>query len=694
MNLSFRSASFIAVSGLVALLGMQRAEAWGTCTPIFSDTYPNSDTELAECQTCHQSAFGGPFNAYGQDLLANGADGAGSSCMGVDFAAALANVESMDSDGEGNSNLVEINASTQPGWCDEMLSDTCTNPGAPPAVALDPEPSAPSNQAPIAVVGGPYSGVAGNDLIQFDGSASSDPDGDPLTYSWDFGDGNTTSGVTPTHTYASAGNYAVTLIVNDGSVDSAPSTTTAEISPPPVNLAPTADPGGPYAAEPDQLISFDGSGSSDPNEDALTYSWDFGDGNTGSGAMPTHSYAAAGTYTVSLVVNDGELDSLIATTTATIALAPANRPPAANVGGPYAGETGMAIEFDGRGSNDPDGDMLSYVWNFGDGNVGDGATPSHTYGTAGTYDVTLVVNDGEFDSDVSATTATVEDPAAPDDGEALYIAACASCHRDPWNGPAVDDALSGLRRVAGSRSCNIYGSIFGTSVFPNGVPEMQFLQGLTEDEIAAMAAFLNSQETTGEQRYVSTCAGCHGDTGAGGRVDEDVHGDSAHETFEAIAEDEEMHYLACMPDSDIYAIAEYLMGMDDDHDDDGISDDDDSDDDNDGVRDDHDSDDDNDSVDDDDEREHGTDPRDKDTDDDGLDDGEERDYGTDPKDPDSDDDGIDDGDEVKIYGTDPLVANADAPDATTSSSGSGSMGLLWLASLVLVLVWSRRRSPV
>ncbi|MDJ0698446.1 MAG: PKD domain-containing protein [Woeseiaceae bacterium] len=686
MYLSLRSASFIAVSGLVAFFGMQDAEATGTCTATFSEIYPASETEdLGDCQTCHQSAFGGPFNAYGADLVEGRPN---LSCESNDFATALSAVEALDSDGDGNSNLVEINASTQPGWCDETQSDTCTNTeGTPPDVALDPMPA---NEPPIAVVGGPYGGEAGTS-IQFDGSASSDPDNDPLSYSWDFGDGDTTSGATPTHTYASAGNYRVTLIVNDGTVDSEPSMTTAEITSPSANLAPTADPGGPYAAEPDQLIKFDGSASSDPNGDPLTYSWDFGDGNTGSGAMPTHSYAATGIYTVSLVVNDGEFDSLIATTTATIEAAPANRPPVADVGGPYSGETGMAVEFDGRDSSDPDGDALSYVWDFGDGNVGDGATPVHTYGMAGTYEVTLVVNDGEFDSEVSATTATIEDPAEPDDGEALYIAACASCHGDPWNGPAVDEMLSGLRRVAGARSCNIYGSIFGTSVFPNGVPEMQFLQGLTESEIAALADYLNSEETTGEQRYVTTCAGCHGNTGAGGRVDEDVHGDSAEETFEAIEEDEEMHYLACMPESDIFSIAEYLMGMDDDYDDDGVSDDDDSDDDNDGIHDDYDSDDDNDSVDDDEEREGGTDPRDEDTDDDGLDDGEERDHGTDPNDSDSDNDGVSDGDEVNHYGTNPLVANASFAEQP-QSSGGGSAGMVLLLSMLLLAI--RRRLPI
>ena len=65
---------------------------------------------------------------------------------------------------------------------------------------------------------------------------------------------------------------------------------------------------------------------------------------------------------------------------------------------------------------------------------------------------------------------------------------------------------------------------------------MQFLQGLTEAEIYAIAEYLNSEETSGEQRYVTTCAGCHGNNGAGGRTGEDVHGESAEETWEAISE--------------------------------------------------------------------------------------------------------------------------------------------------------------
>ncbi len=694
-----------------ALFASEGAYAWESCLQIFSGKYIDSRTddvyaeppvETRACQVCHQTTSGGPFNDYGRDLLDNGASGAGFDCAGVDFEQALVNVEAMDSDGEGNSNFDEIDASTQPGWCAGGVSAGCA--ASPPNVPLDPMPA---NRPPVADAGGPYTGEAGTTLIQFDGSGSTDQDGDTLSFEWEFGDGATATDMMPTHTYAAAGNYEVRLVVGDGQASNA-AVTSAAISAPPINIAPVADPGGPYAGQPGQPLTFDGSRSADPNGDRLNYSWSFGDSATGSDVNPTHTYTAAGNYTVTLTVDDGQLGSEPVTTTAEIAIPPANRAPTADPGGPYSGDTGAAIRFDGSGSGDPDGDALTYLWDFGDETTGTGATPTHDYAIAGVYEVSLVVNDGEFDSAAATTRVEVVDRVADQPGgAALYDSNCGACHGDPWGGQAVEDMLPGLRRVAGARSCNIDGSIFGTSVFPNGVPEMQFLQGLAEADIEAIAEYLNSRDAGGEQRYVTTCAGCHGDNGAGGRVDEDVHGDSAEETWEAIYDEDEMAYLACMPREDIDAIADFLGGFDDDYDDDGIDDDEDRDDDGDGIDDDADDDDDNDGRSDDDEREdgtdprdhdtdddgvndgdeheHGTNPRDKDTDDDDLDDGEERDYGTDPKDPDTDDDGKSDGEEVKVLGTNPLVAeSADTGD----SSGGGSTGLPLLLTLLAVL---RRR---
>ena len=679
----------VAPLSLVVCLFSFASHAGSGCETIFNSTYPDSTThDSGSCQTCHESAAGGSaFNRYGSDLRQNGASGAGFNCTAGNFAAALAAVEGLDSDGEGNSNIVEIDAGTQPGWCDTASSTTCViSGGTPPNTQLDP---APANGAPIADPGGPYGGEAGVTLIQFDGSGSTDPDNDTLMFAWDFGDGSTGSSMMPSHTYTTAGSFQVTLTVNDGTADSDPAVTSATISEPVTNLAPVADPGGPYSGEPGIAVLFDGSGSSDPNGDTLTYAWDFGDGAMGDGAMPAHVYAADGTYIVTLTVNDGLLGSVPATVNVEIATPPANREPIADAGGPYSGSSGSIIVFDGSGSSDPDGDSLTYAWDFGDGTTGTGAMPQHGYDAAGIYRIALVVNDGEFDSPRAESTVEVIEPAEESDGQALYGANCLSCHGDPWSEPAVDDSLPGLRRVAGARSCNIEGSIFGTSVFPNGVPEMQFLQGLTETEIVLLAEHLNSREITGEQRYVTTCAGCHGNNGAGGRTGEDVHGESAYETWEAIEEEEEMQYLACMLNSDIETIADFLMTLDDDYDNDGIDDNDDVDDDNDGIEDDADNDDDNDGRTDDEEHEDGTDPRDNDSDDDGLDDGEEHERGTDPNDADTDDDGNSDGDEVKILGTNPLVADSAATEVSPGGGGSTSLPLLFL--LFFTAIAARRK---
>jgi hypothetical protein len=85
---------------------------------------------------------------------------------------------------------------------------------------------------PVARPGGPYTSTNGTGQVAFDGSASSDPQGNlPLTYAWNFGDGGTGTGATPTHVYTANGTYTVSLVVTDATGDpSAPATTTAAVS--------------------------------------------------------------------------------------------------------------------------------------------------------------------------------------------------------------------------------------------------------------------------------------------------------------------------------------------------------------------------------------------------------------------------------------------------------------------------------
>jgi mono/diheme cytochrome c family protein len=117
---------------------------------------------------------------------------------------------------------------------------------------------------------------------------------------------------------------------------------------------------------------------------------------------------------------------------------------------------------------------------------------------------------------------------------------------------------AGGRNVAGARTCSIDGAINGTSVFPGGVPDMQFLKGLSPDQIQAISDSLNSNPATGQQRYITACAGCHGIDARGGRVGEGVRGASAGDILEAIHEEGPMGYIGCLPATDVKDIGNYL----------------------------------------------------------------------------------------------------------------------------------------
>lgn len=83
-------------------------------------------------------------------------------------------------------------------------------------------------------------------------------------------------------------------------------------------------------------------------------------------------------------------------------------------GGPYSGIVGAQFDFDGSGSSDPDGNNLTYRWDFGDGSApGGGVSPSHLYNQAGTYTVTLTVSDGALESNASSTPVTVDAISVP-----------------------------------------------------------------------------------------------------------------------------------------------------------------------------------------------------------------------------------------------------------------------------------------
>ncbi|MCB0211353.1 MAG: PKD domain-containing protein [Anaerolineae bacterium] len=261
---------------------------------------------------------------------------------------------------------------------------------------------------PTANPGGPYTANEGSS-ITFDGSASTDPDGDSLTYLWNFGDGSgTATGVSVSHTYVDEGTYtAASLTVNDGrgGVSTVPVTVTIN------NVAPTATIIGSYSGNEGQSITFNGSGNDPGTNDTLTYTWDFGDGTTGSGTTSSHTYNDNGTFTVKLTVTDNSGASGSQSKSVTIA----NVPPSANAGGPYSGNEGSTINFNGGGSSDPGtSDTLTYAWDFGDGATGSGVSVSHMYADNSNYTVILTVTDDDGGTDTDTITVPIAnlDPTA------------------------------------------------------------------------------------------------------------------------------------------------------------------------------------------------------------------------------------------------------------------------------------------
>src|SRR5437773_1125394 len=285
-------------------------------------------------------------------------------------------------------------------------------------------PGAPGNHPPTAGPGGPYSSAEAT-AVTFDGSTSSDPDGDALTYAWDFGDGTTGSGVKPTHIYADNGAYSVTLTVSDThSASSAPGTTTATIA----NTPPTVNAGGSQTANAGSPFTLSAT-FSDPGvkDSPWSYAIDWGDGSpptsgsTTSQSNPlaaTHTYEAGGTYTVALKAADNQ--GATGTASKSVTVAAANQPPTAAF---TASCTGLTCSFTST-SSDPDGSISAYSWTFGDGATATSQNPAHTYAAGGTYTITVTVTDNQGATGSTSKTVTVAPPNQPP--TAAFTASCSA----------------------------------------------------------------------------------------------------------------------------------------------------------------------------------------------------------------------------------------------------------------------------
>ena len=282
-----------------------------------------------------------------------------------------------------------------------------------------------ANSAPFSNAGVAQSVVAGS-VVTLDGTGSTDANNDPINYKWSWGTKPTGSTATlssatsakPTFTADVAGTYVLTLIVNDGRVDSTVSavTITASVA----NSAPVANAGSNQNVTVGAVVTLDGSLSTDANRDLLTYKWTLVSKpstsaaalSSATSAKPTFTADAVGVYVVSLVVNDGKLDSPVVPVTITAAAA--NSAPVANAGANQNVTVGVLATLDGTASTDADRDLLTYTWTLLAKPTGSTATlssttspkPTITPDVAGTYVASLVVNDGKVNSTAVGTTLT------------------------------------------------------------------------------------------------------------------------------------------------------------------------------------------------------------------------------------------------------------------------------------------------
>ncbi|MGF7139205.1 PKD domain-containing protein [Roseimarinus sediminis] len=280
------------------------------------------------------------------------------------------------------------------------------------------------NQAPVANAGSDQQVDEGS-TVTLDGSASNDPDGDALTYLWTAPAGITLSAnnvAQPSFTAPEVDvntDFTFTLMVNDGTDDSQADEVVITVNNVVVNQAPVANAGSDQQVDEGSTVTLDGSASSDPDGDALTYLWTAPAGITLSAnnvAQPSFTAPEVDVntdFTFTLVVNDGTVDSQADEVVITVNNVVVNQAPVANAGSDQQVDEGSTVTLDGSASNDPDGDALSYLWTAPDGitlSANDAAQPTFTAPEVDVntdFTFTLVVNDGTDDSQADEVVITV-----------------------------------------------------------------------------------------------------------------------------------------------------------------------------------------------------------------------------------------------------------------------------------------------
>jgi len=268
--------------------------------------------------------------------------------------------------------------------------------------------------------------------VNLDGRSSSDPDGNPLSYSWAqvSGPQATLYNAQSAQPYFDAtltGTLMFELIVNDGKVNSTPDTVTIRVLK--ANNAPIADAGTNMKVKVGTMVTLDASASTDPDGDILTYRWEQVSGATveltGFNTMnPSFTPTVTGVLEFKVVVSDGQAS---AEDSVQITVDSINHVPVAEAGNGIIATIGQKVTLDGCGSYDADGDSLSFIWSQVDGprvslSAPNSVNPSFVSTEIGTYIFELKVYDGKDTSIADTVTISVQEgtvnimPVSPTNG--------------------------------------------------------------------------------------------------------------------------------------------------------------------------------------------------------------------------------------------------------------------------------------
>ena len=201
----------------------------------------------------------------------------------------------------------------------------------------------------------------------------------PVSVTWSFGDGGTSTNKSPSHAYTTAGSYDIKLTADFGSCLASVTKTINVLDKPKAGFSAT---GSLVQCRVPSTVQFTNSSAG-----AVSYKWLFGDGDSSTASNPSHNYITAGFYTVKLVAfnSNGCSDTLVIPNL--IKLGPPKTLGLINL--PYRGCAPAYVNFSANVKSAEQ--ISSYLWNFGDGSTSTDSSVKHAYAAKGTYDISLVV---------------------------------------------------------------------------------------------------------------------------------------------------------------------------------------------------------------------------------------------------------------------------------------------------------------